>query len=440
MPLRLEDLSSDAPVTGLIGREAVRIVSVQMMGEAADVVYRDGQGNLQSQVPFRDYKAELDLVARGRKWSFQPGEVNLSVKEQFKVPDGIDDANARVVRENSMSLKSNSCPIYLTTIMRLIPGLLAISTTFAGIFTPSLARELSTQEAVHALAVALTWAGEQAFNQKGKFPSPQILFGIGGTYAYGSCQSASGSTRIPGSFYCEKTNTIVLEYQQLETLRSRFGDGAVVYALAHEYAHYLQKVFGLKAPITIQELQADCMAGAILKASEGLIGLDQGDIQEVILTAAAIGGGDHGSPEQRASAVMLGLEHGDISVCSTKKPDNSTKNPHQPRKIKAAPTTKTVSIKPRQPGTPHPGGNVTFIGIYPLWFSKMVPIYKDNMLSPRQGGSMTIKMYNDYDGKWQSFVTYVDCKLGRFSFFPDLPTSQYSYTADAKMLSIAKCK
>jgi len=112
MPLRLEDLSSDAPVTGLIGREAVRIVSVQMMGEAADVVYRDGQGNLQSQVPFRDYKAELDLVARGRKWSFQPGEVNLSVKEQFKVPDGIDDATARVVLENSRSLKIDNPQLY----------------------------------------------------------------------------------------------------------------------------------------------------------------------------------------------------------------------------------------------------------------------------------------------------------------------------------------
>ena len=45
MPLRLEDLTPDAQVTGLIGREAVRIVSAQMMGEACDLVFRDGQGN-----------------------------------------------------------------------------------------------------------------------------------------------------------------------------------------------------------------------------------------------------------------------------------------------------------------------------------------------------------------------------------------------------------
>jgi len=43
MPLRLEDLTPDAQLTGLIGREAVRIVSAQMMGEACDLVFRNGQ-------------------------------------------------------------------------------------------------------------------------------------------------------------------------------------------------------------------------------------------------------------------------------------------------------------------------------------------------------------------------------------------------------------
>ena len=70
MPLRLEDLTPDAQVTGLIGREAVRIVSAQLLGEACDVVYRDGQGSLHSQILFREKEADLDLVASGRKWSF----------------------------------------------------------------------------------------------------------------------------------------------------------------------------------------------------------------------------------------------------------------------------------------------------------------------------------------------------------------------------------
>ena len=61
--MRLEDLIPGAQVTGLIGREAVRIVSAQMAGDACDLVFRDGQGNLQSQILFRDKEADLDLVA-----------------------------------------------------------------------------------------------------------------------------------------------------------------------------------------------------------------------------------------------------------------------------------------------------------------------------------------------------------------------------------------
>jgi superfamily II DNA or RNA helicase len=71
VPLRLEDLKPDAQVKGLIGREAVRIVSTHLMGEACDVVYKDGQGNLHSQILFRDREIDLELVSTGRKWSFQ---------------------------------------------------------------------------------------------------------------------------------------------------------------------------------------------------------------------------------------------------------------------------------------------------------------------------------------------------------------------------------
>ncbi|MCP9813988.1 hypothetical protein [Synechococcus lacustris] len=42
-----------------------------------------------------------------------PGaEVNLSVEVQVKVIDGIDDATARVVLENSRSLKAEKPQIY----------------------------------------------------------------------------------------------------------------------------------------------------------------------------------------------------------------------------------------------------------------------------------------------------------------------------------------
>jgi hypothetical protein len=39
-------------------------------------------------------------------------EVNLSVEVQVKVPEGIDDATARVVLENSRSLKVDNPQVY----------------------------------------------------------------------------------------------------------------------------------------------------------------------------------------------------------------------------------------------------------------------------------------------------------------------------------------
>ena len=192
------------------------------------------------------------------------------------------------------------------------------------------------------------------------------------------------------------------------------------------------------------------MAGAILSSSADALQLNQKDIYEIVTTAGAIGGGTHGTPEQRANAVMLGLKKGDLSACSTNKPSATPKQ--QTALPKPAPKPKPVAIKPKRTGVPHPGGNTTYIGTYSLSFNntaytgtyslsfnKMVPIYKDNTLSSKQGGTMTVKTYNDYDGKWQSHVTYVDCGSARFSFFPDLPTSQYSYQGDARMLEVAKC-
>ena len=235
--------------------------------------------------------------------------------------------------------------------------LLALATMIANTITPSAARELSIQEAVHALAEILTAAGEQAFNKNGRFPSPQILFGIGGTNTYGSCQTESGSTIIPGSFYCAKTNTIILEYSQLEELRSRFGDGAVVYALAHEYSHYIQRIHGVKQSLLLEELQADCIAGAILSSLRTTLSLDQRDVLEILSAAASIGGGSHGTPEQRSGAVMFGLDKGDIYACGTQSNPATTAMSPTPETT-PAPSTNRPETKRRQPTVNKPLGRV----------------------------------------------------------------------------------
>ena len=80
----LEKLQADSQVQGLLGKETVRIVSAQMMGEACQVVVRDAQGNLHSQILFRDQEAQLELITTGRKWSFE------GIGEKFRLVSEAD--------------------------------------------------------------------------------------------------------------------------------------------------------------------------------------------------------------------------------------------------------------------------------------------------------------------------------------------------------------
>ncbi|MEY4352150.1 MAG: hypothetical protein RLZZ609_391 [Cyanobacteriota bacterium] len=75
MTARLEDLKPDAQVRGLVGREAVRIVSAEMLGEAAQVVYRQGT-IVDTQNLFRDKEAELEIVSGRRRWRLKRALAN----------------------------------------------------------------------------------------------------------------------------------------------------------------------------------------------------------------------------------------------------------------------------------------------------------------------------------------------------------------------------
>jgi predicted metalloprotease len=105
------------------------------------------------------------------------------------------------------------------------------------------------------------------------------------------------------------------------------GDFGVAYVVAHEYAHNLQHeldLFTIRPSRSAKpfELQADCMAGAWGNSvyREGL--LAEGDVEEAMETALAVGDFDvdaeqhHGTPEERRSAWVAGFETGDPSVCS----------------------------------------------------------------------------------------------------------------------------
>ncbi len=86
MTARLEDLKPDGLVQGLVGREAVRIVSADMLGDmACKVVFRGQDGVLGEQLVFRSNEADLELVGGGRKWSFSgsAAEAHLAMTTRF---------------------------------------------------------------------------------------------------------------------------------------------------------------------------------------------------------------------------------------------------------------------------------------------------------------------------------------------------------------------
>ena len=70
------------------------------------------------------------------------------------------------------------------------------------------------------------------------------------------------------------------------------------------------------------ELQADCYAGTWAKSAYEENRLEDGDVQEALDAALAVGDFDasnpshHGTPEQREEAWNMGFEAGDPSSCS----------------------------------------------------------------------------------------------------------------------------
>jgi superfamily II DNA or RNA helicase len=87
MTARLEDLKPDTQVRGLVGREVVRVVTVEMIGDAAcRVFFRNQAGALGEQLLFRSNEADLELVGGGRKWSFEgSGDLFRLVSEAARI-------------------------------------------------------------------------------------------------------------------------------------------------------------------------------------------------------------------------------------------------------------------------------------------------------------------------------------------------------------------
>jgi predicted metalloprotease len=175
-------------------------------------------------------------------------------------------------------------------------------------------------------------------------PAKLVLFRDAVESACGFAQAAMGP------FYCPRDQKVYIDLGFYEELRQRFGapgDFAQAYVLAHEIGHHVQKVTGTEKKVRSaqrshprdanelsvrMELQADCYAGVWAHSTARRDLLEEGDLEEGLQAAAAVGDDriqrmstgrvapesfTHGSSKQRMHWFQVGFDSGDPEACDT---------------------------------------------------------------------------------------------------------------------------
>jgi predicted metalloprotease len=183
---------------------------------------------------------------------------------------------------------------------------------------------------------------QEIFRQNGKeYREPKLV--LFSDQVQSACGMASPAS---GPFYCPGDQKVYIDLAFYEELRRRFsspGDFAQAYVIAHEVGHHVQKLLGISDRVDAMqqrmseveanklsvrlELQADFFAGVFARyvQKQGL--LEEGDIEEALHAASAIGDDaiqrqtsgrvvpdsfTHGTSEQRLRWFRKGFDTGDI--------------------------------------------------------------------------------------------------------------------------------
>ncbi len=151
-----------------------------------------------------------------------------------------------------------------------------------------------------------------------------------------------------GPFYCPNDQKVYIDLSFYQQLRKQFGapgDFAQAYVIAHEIGHHVQQLTGVLPDFNARraqmsqeqqnaysvrvELQADCYAGVWANYVKRQNLLEQGDVEEAINAANAIGDDTltrgtvqprnftHGSSAQRMEWLKRGMQSGDVGQCDT---------------------------------------------------------------------------------------------------------------------------
>ncbi|OKL35730.1 KPN_02809 family neutral zinc metallopeptidase [Domibacillus mangrovi] len=168
----------------------------------------------------------------------------------------------------------------------------------------------------------------------------------------GSVQSACGAAgSSAGPFYCPGDQKLYIDlsfYQELQNNFNAPGDFAMAYVIAHEVGHHVQTLLGtsqkvnaLRGKVSQEEynqnsvkleLQADYYAGVWAHHAEGMNVLEEGDLEEALTAASAVGDDTiqkraqgyvvpesftHGTSEQRRHWFHRGFQSGNLQNGNT---------------------------------------------------------------------------------------------------------------------------
>ena len=217
--------------------------------------------------------------------------------------------------------------------------------------TPAAAMGAPTDAAGDAAAAVLgdteeTWG--EIFKAGGAQYKPPVLKLFSGEVVTACGRANSGA----GPFYCPGDQKVYIDltfWKELETQFKAAGDFAQAYVIAHEVGHHIQTITGISKQVreaqsrankaqqnqlqVLMELQADCYAGIWAHHAERSRQiLEQGDIEEALAAASAVGDDTiqkrmqgyvqpesftHGTAQQRMQWFKRGLETGSMQACDT---------------------------------------------------------------------------------------------------------------------------
>lgn len=178
------------------------------------------------------------------------------------------------------------------------------------------------------------------------YTEPKLLL-----YTDGIRSGCGNASKQMGPFYCPVDQKIYIDLSFMDELDQKFnapGDFAMAYVIAHEVGHHVQKELGIldkfhnlrnqlseaeynKYSVAV-ELQADYFAGVYAKHAQEMGYTDEGDLEEAIKAAQAVGDDTiqknamgrvnpdtftHGSSEDRMMWFKKGYEAGDFSQGDT---------------------------------------------------------------------------------------------------------------------------